>query len=138
MATSGDRAFGTTLTYSTGSKVVGEITSMTAPELTQDTIEMTSHDSTDRYREFIGGLRDGGELTISGNSVPADEGQAQILTHFDADDAQELVITFPDSSNWTFNAICTAAAPVTEATTDGKLEFSGTFKITGSPTFATS
>lgn len=138
MATSGDRAFATILVYTTGPKTVGEITNMSAPELTADTIEMTSHDSADRFREFIQGLRDGGEVTISGNSVPADTGQAQILTHFDANASQEMKITFPDAANWTFDAVCTAAAPVTDADIEGKLEFSGTFKITGKPTFATS
>lgn len=134
----GDRAFGTTLVYSTGSKTVGELTSISGIELTADTIDMTSHQSTDRYREYIQGLRDGGEVTVTGVAYPSDTGQAQVLTHYAAGDSQELVMTFPDSSNWTFDGIVTSYHPVTSADIDGKLEFSATFKIDGKPVFATS
>lgn len=135
MATAGDRAFATVLTYTTGAKVVGEITSISGPELTADTIEMTNHStSTSRFREFIQGLRDGGTMTLTGNHVPADTGQVQIPAHFAAGDAEAMTIVFPDGSQWAFSAICTAYKP-SDAPVDGKLEFTASFKITGVPTF---
>jgi len=134
---SGNRAFGAILTYTAGAKVIGEITNIGGVELSADTIELTNHQSTSRYREFVQGLRDGGEVAIEGNHVPGDEGQAQILTHFDTDASGgvlALTLVFIDDSDWAINAIVTrykaADAPV-----DGKLAFSATLKITGKPSF---
>ena len=138
MATSGNRAFATTLIYTTGSKTIGELTSIGGIELTADTIEMTSHQSTSRYREFIQGVIDGGEVVVAGNGVPGDEGQAQVLAHFAAGDSEELTITFPDSSNWVFDGICNHYKAVASAELEGKLEFEATFKVTGKPEFSTS
>ena len=138
MATSGNRAFATTLIYTTGSKTIGELTSIGGIELTADTIEMTSHQSASRYREFIQGVIDGGEVAIAGVGVPGDSGQAQVLTHFAAGDSEELTITFPDSSNWVFDGIVTSYKAVNSAELEGKLEFTGTFKVTGVPAFSTS
>jgi len=138
MATSGNRAFATTLIYTTGSKTIGELTSIGGIELTADTIEMTSHQSTSHYREFIQGMIDGGEVAFAGVAVPGDSGQAQVYTHFAAGTAQELTITFPDSSNWVFDGIVTSYKAVNSAELEGKLEFTGTFKVTGVPAFSTS
>ena len=52
--------------FKLGSTTISEVTSISAPNLTADTIDVTTHGSTGRYREFIQGLRDGGEITIEG------------------------------------------------------------------------
>lgn len=136
-------AHGTVLAYvETGDDVpIGELTNIGGIGLTADTIEVTSHDSTSRFREFLQGLRDGGELSIEGNHVPSDGGQAAMYTHFNGDGdgggLEAMIITFPDASNWTFNAIVTNYQ-AGDAPHDGKLGFSATLKISGVPTFATS
>lgn len=139
---SGTRAFGTLLRYvpvDDAATTVGEVTGFGPPEVTADTIDMTSHQSTDRYREFIQGLRDGGEVTITANAVPSDSGQAAIISHFDASDESKLMeLGFPDDSSWHFSALCTGVQPVTAAEIDGKLEFAATFKITGDPDWGAS
>lgn len=142
MATSGDRAFGTIMRYvpwSSAATLISEMGSYGSPERTADTIEMTSHDSTDRFREFLQGLRDGGEATLSGNAVPTDAGQAAILAHFNsATDVQRLEIAFPDGAATNFDALCTAVQPVTDADVESKLEFSATLKVTGEPEWGVS
>lgn len=135
MATSGSIAYGVTLTLN--SQTIGEITNIGGIELTADSVEMTSHDSANKYREYLQGLRDGGEITVEGNAVPADLGQAEINTQFNASSAVAAVLTFPDASNWTAQVIVTQWKP-SDAPVDGKLAFSATFKVTGKPTWATS
>jgi hypothetical protein len=62
MATSAKSAFGTTLKK--GATAIAELISIGGPTISADTIEATSHDSPDGYREFLQGLRDAGEITI--------------------------------------------------------------------------
>jgi predicted secreted protein len=143
MATSGTRAFGTTLQYTpldAAAVTIGEITAINGVEITADTIEMTSHSSTDRYREFIQGLRDGGTVTLEGNHVPGDAGQIAILEHFldqTATEKRRLTLTYPDGSGWVFEALCVAYKPSDAGVAD-KLGFTATFKVTGVPAYGAS
>lgn len=135
MATSGNIAFGVALTID--SDDIGEITNLGGIELTADTVEMTSHDSTDRYREFLQGLRDGGEFTVEGNHLPADTGQVEIMTQFEEDSSCTATCTFADASNWSASVIVTAYKPA-DSPVDDKLGFTATFKVTGKPTWSAS
>ena len=94
-----------------------------------------------KHREFLQGIRDGGEVSIEGNHVPSDDGQAAMYTHFNGDGdgggLEAMIITFPDASKWTFNAIVTNYQ-AGDAPYDGKLGFSATLKISGVPNFSTS
>ena len=132
MASTAEAAFGVILTYTTGPKVVGELTSISGLSLSADAIDVTSHGSTSAYREFVAGLIDGGEFSVEGNHIAADTGQQQILTHLAARDAEAMTIVYPDASDWAFSALCTAYSAA-DAPVDGKLAFSATFKITGVP-----
>lgn len=131
-------AFGSVFKYEGPPEVtVGELTNISGPTLTADTIEVTSHDSTSRFREFLQGLRDGAEISVEGNGVPGDAGQARIYSHFLSDTAggaQNVVIALSDSSYWLASCIVTSFQP-TDAPHDGKIPFAATFKITGVPTF---
>src|SRR5690606_8787721 len=49
---------------------IGEVTDITGPEMERETIDVTSHDSPDGYREHIGGLKDGGEVSFEVNYDP--------------------------------------------------------------------
>lgn len=140
MATAGSIAHATTLYYvpRSGAKTaVAEIKNIDGIELTADATEFTSHDSTDRYREFEQGLRDPGSLAISGNHLPTDAGQALIYTHFNDDTDggnRYMEIEFPDGSGFNFYAHVTNYKPA-DAPVDGLLEFDATFKLSGEPIF---
>ena len=70
--------------------VVPWVQSITGPDETFDTIDVTTHSSTGGYREFITGLADGGELTCTINwhddeathTALQDAQQARELTAF--------------------------------------------------------
>ena len=137
MATAGEIAFGVIATFTTGPKVIGEITSMNGIELTADEVDITNHESTNRFKEVVQGLRDSGEFSVVGNHVPADAGQAQLYANYLAGVAEAITIVFPDESNWTANVFVKAYKP-SDGPIEGKLEFSATLRVTGQAVFAAS
>ena len=124
-------AFGTTLKK--GATAIAELTNIGGPSLSAATIEATSHDSDDGYREFLQGLRDGGDISIEGNFIPGNAGQVALTTDLNDGSLDAYTITFPAvmATTWTFNAIVTAfecSAPF-----DDKASFTATLKVSGKP-----
>jgi hypothetical protein len=130
-------AYGTILRYIGPPELpVGELVSISGVPSSQDVIDVTSHDSDDAVKEFVGGLLDAGEIAFEGNHIPGDSGQQRILTHLNARDKRSMVINMPDGSEWQFDALAVGMSPA-GAPVDGKLDFSGTFKVSGKPILAT-
>ncbi len=132
MTTEAKSAYGTTLKK--GAVAIAELTNIGGPRLSADTIDVTSHDSADGYREFVSGLKDGGEVTIEGNFIPGNAGQAALVDDLDDGSKDEYTITLPAvmATTWTFNAVVTAfecSAPY-----DDKASFTATLKISGKST----
>lgn len=71
-------AFGTQLKIGdeagTSFDAVAEVTSVDFLDIEVEDIETTSHDSPGQWREYIGGLKDGGELSFELNFDPAVHG----------------------------------------------------------------
>lgn len=116
---------------------IAEVTDIGGPSMSLDPIDVTSHDSTAAYREFIGGLLDAGEVTLTINYVPT-AGTHDATTGLIADMVARVVrnfkLVFPDSgtTTWTFAALITAfesAEPI-----DDKLSADVTLKLSGQPT----
>jgi len=132
MTTSGLNAFGTTFKWN--GTALAELTSIGGPKLKVDTIDLTSHDSTSGFREFVAGLKDGGEIKIEGNFIAGDtSGQIAFITDLKAGTKREVIITGPAAGafTWTFDAIGTDYEPTFPD--DGKLGFSASLKVTGVP-----
>lgn len=128
--------FGTTLSYlSTDPSTytaLGEVVSVTPPQWTRETIEVTHMASDDAYREYIGGLFDGGEVTVTLNYVEA--GMTLLQTLIGAG-VETFKITLPGASTIIFSAIPTGVAP-SELVIDDKATVELTMKVTGKPAFA--
>lgn len=130
----GKKAFGSIL--SKGTTAIGGLTNIGGPNISADTIDITSNDSVDAWREFIGGLKNGGQVTLEGN-FENNEGQAALVSGIGAD-PEQYEIKFPaftPAVTWAFSAIVVAfnvTAPM-----DGKLGFSATLQISGKPTLGT-
>lgn len=123
-------------TFKLGSTTVAEVTSISGPAFTADSIDVTTHGSTARYREFIQGLRDGGEISIEGNYTTASS--SLIVTQLNTSATVTAVVTLPTTPSttaFTATVICTAFS--TEAPVDGVIPFSASFKVTGQPTLGT-
>lgn len=124
-------AMGTKLLVGVNS--IAELTSISGLEISADTIETTSLDSAG-WRSFIQGVRDGGEVSVSGYFNPGDtNGQFAMYTSMTAGTVLSYTITFPSSmgASWTFSGIVTAYT--TGAEMEDSVTFEATLKVTGQP-----
>lgn len=120
---------------------VAEVTNVTPASLARDAIDVTHVQSPDKWREFIPGLRDAGEVTFEMNFIPKGDGFSQILASFNSDEVQTLRITFPDGTGgspddatvWIISGFITAFEP--DAPVDDKMSASVTMKLSGKPEF---
>ena len=139
MANNADIGFG--VLFQSGNGAVPEIfitlygvTNIKPPAISRDTSDTTHEQSPGGYREFIGGLVDGGEVSLDLNYIPGGPSTAALLAEFDLPNPLNLKnrrITFTDGSYWAFAAILTAHEPDTPI--DDKMALSVTFKVSGKP-----
>ena len=123
--------FGTTL--SRAGSTVAELTNIGSPKLSAGEIDVTTHQSADGYKEYIQGLREGGDVPIEGNFINSDtNGQIGLLNDFNAGTVQDFVITFPDGTTWTFKAFV-KSFELDDAPVEGKMGFKSSLKVTGKP-----
>ena len=129
--------FGHGTTLSWNGNTVAENVTIGGISFAADSIEVTTHDSTGRHKEFIAGLVDAGTLPISGYFDPTDsDGQIAMLTDFKAGTTRECILTLPSSiAVFTFNGFATKWE-VGEANQSGAVPFSADIKITGVPSIA--
>ena len=81
--------------FSIGEKVVGSLKSIGGVEASADTIDVTTIDNADGYREFVGGIKDGGEVPLEGYFDYSDDGQKALYDAFESGAALKCTITFP-------------------------------------------
>ena len=120
--------------FALGSTTVSELTNISFPNISADSIDVTTHNNTDKFREFIKGLSDGGEITIEGNMDYTDYNTvytASVTTSIYS--ATVTVPTSPSESQWLANVFVTGLEG--DAPVDDKINFSATMKVTGKPTF---
>ena len=141
MTTGGVAAYGTLLLRGDGNTPevfteIAEVTNISGPSIAADPLEMTSHDSAGN-REFIGGLFDGGEITLELNFIPTDETHniaTGVLYDLQNRIAYNYQLQFSDDpiapTVYEFVAFPVGFEP--GAPVDGKLSASVTFKVTGS------
>ncbi len=122
------KSFGVTVTVATN--LVGGLTDVSIPEVEVTDIETTTHDGTSGYRTFVGGLKDGGVLTLSGLFDIADVGQGYLRNPANQGGSPVAVlVTFSDDSEAAFNAVvkgCGTSNPL-----DDNVQFTASLKISG-------
>jgi len=108
---------------------IAEITSIDGPTKSRDTIEVTNLDSTGGYREFIGGFRDGGTVTLPMNFTR--ETYETMNDDFEDDDLQNYEILLPDTeaTSFEFTALVTELGLAVPA--DDKISADVTLKVSG-------
>ena len=112
---------------------VGEVIDLTPPNISRDAVETTHMGSTERWREFIGGLKDGGEGSIEINFDPGHAVTASFLSDLNTNTAGYYKIVFPDATEWGFAAIATGFQP--GAPIDDRMTATFTVKLTGKQAF---
>ena len=129
------RGIGTTLKMGATSPVtIGQLTSIGGLELSSETVDSTTLDSAGGYREFVGGFKDGGEVSVEGYFDAATGiGHSELKTKFDAQTVEKFTIDFPAvmKTKWEFDGIVTGIG--TGVDLDGLITFSATIKVSGNP-----
>lgn len=128
-------AFGTTFAWN--SNVVAKLNNIGGVEITSETVDTTTHQSLDRFKEFIMGLNEAGEIAIEGFLEVADStGQMAMLSDANSGTMRTAIVTFPDSiAIWTFTAGITKIK-IGDSPIDGAIPFSASVKISGKPSLA--
>lgn len=130
----GQHGHGTVL--SIGGTTIGNIMSITGPNQTRDSLDISTMDSTSKFREFIPGMLDAGEVTIEVNYDSAAGQTANDLNDALTQTASTIIITFPPAgatSSFSCSGFVTAlgfASPF-----DDKITQPVTIKFTGVPTY---
>lgn len=112
---------------------IAEVNSIAGPTKSRDSIDVTSLDSTGGYREFIGGFRDGGTVTLSMNFA---RGTYDTMNDdFESPDLQNYEIFLsldPEETSFEFEALVTELGLA--ITVDDKITADVTLKISGQVT----
>jgi predicted secreted protein len=126
-------ANGTVLTIGSA---IAALKSISGPSISSDTLDTTTHDSTDGFRTFISGLKDGGEISVGGNLTDATESNILIALLEAGTVTEGATIDLPTETAMTFTFDCIVTAYETTEPHDGLLGFSATLKVTGKPVLA--
>lgn len=137
---SGIDAFGTLFQRANGAapgttyQTIANVTNISGPERSRETIDVTAHDSPEQWMEFIGGLKDGGEVSLDINYDP---GQVTHDLDDDFDDSvarNYRIIILPgteDEHTWQIKGIMTGLSD--EFPYDDKASRTMTVKVSGKP-----
>jgi predicted secreted protein len=124
----------TTLTPGTTYETIANVTNIGGPERTREIIDVTAHDSPGGWMEFLGGLKDGGEISLDINYDPA-ESTHDIDDDFDDDVPRNYrIVILPDTDDehtWQIKGIMNNVGD--EFPYDDKMARSVTIKVSGKP-----
>jgi predicted secreted protein len=134
----GFSAFGTQFQRGDGAEpevfaTIGEATNISGPGMSRETIDVTSHDSPNRFMEWVGGLVDGGEVTFTVNWDPSihmplkDDFQDPLPRNY------RIALPTPPGGQWEFAAFIIGMEH--EYPHDDKMSADFSFKISGEPDF---
>lgn len=136
-------AYGTTLyigTVATGT-AVANVTNISGPGMSTETIDLTAHDSASAYREMAPTFISAGELTLDLNYDPDETTHGTsaggLVYLWENRTRQQFSLKFPDgtaTTKWNFYAYVTGFEP--GAPYDDKLTASATLMIDGAITWA--
>lgn len=120
-----------------GYVTVAQVRSVSGPSMSLDTVDVTTHDSSAGWREFVATLIDAGEISLELVWDPDLATHIQLRTDLTArTDSRLFKVIFPDatSTEWIIPGIVTSYEP--NAPVDGELSATITIKADGAPTLA--
>lgn len=122
--------------FKIGTSAVGELSSISGPAPSADTIDTTALDNASGYKTFIQSFKDGGEVSLEGFFNYEDAGQAALIAAFESGAASACSVVFPEDigQTLTFSAIVTGYEIGTSV--EDAITFSVTLKVSGAFTWA--
>lgn len=121
--------YAATLTHGTPPTAIAKIRRLGGPNLDTELVDVTTFDSPDNFREFIGGLIDAGEFEVELIYTPAGCSAIYGLLRTETD----YVLMFSDNATWAFTGFMSRFGQ--ETPLDDAVTMTAGFKITGAPTF---
>lgn len=121
--------------FKRNSTALAEINSISGPAKSRETIEVTRLEDVDGYRQYIGGLREPGTVTLNMNFTRSN--YDLLNTDYESDDVQSYTIELPDDDNttFTFNGLITELPldiPIGDKiTVDVTIQISGKVTVAG-------
>lgn len=119
---------------------VAEVRTISGPTLEREQIDVTNMDSTDSWREFINGLKVGGEITLGLNYLPTNathNASAGLLSKLDsATSSTNFQLVMSDSSTTTWTLPCNVSRFAPNFDPAAQIDASVTLKVAGKPTLA--
>lgn len=131
-----DSEHGHGVTLNDGSITVGNIISISGPNQTRDSVDVSTMDSTSSFREFVPSMLDPGEMTFECNYDGTAAGTANELNTAKTATAATWTVTFSGgsaTSSWACKGWITALGHAIPF--DDKVTQSVTIKFTGIPTY---
>jgi len=133
-STTPQEAYGIQITWAAHD--IGYIVGGSYSGISMDTVDLSSHDSANDFKEYGAAMLDGGELTIEVRFIPGDTtGQKFMRADVLARTQRQVVLTFPDATTFTFTGLCTKYGDFT-LDKDGELNATLVIKVSGKPTFS--
>jgi len=133
MASDGMKGFGTTIKYAavgvTPDTLIAQVMDVSGPSIAVDDVEITNNDSPSEYKEYVPGLKDGGEVSFD---IIYEESQCSTLYGL-VGTKKDWRITKPDNSYIGFTGYIKGLGD--ETPMNDAVKNSITIKITGAPTF---
>jgi predicted secreted protein len=127
MASNAFAGVGTTFTRN--AVVMAEINSISGFNKSRDTIDVTTLDSTGGYREFIGGFRDGGEISLNMNYTRASYDLLNADFESSSSQSYTIVLTDTNATEYAFSGWVTNIT--LDVPLDDKVTMAATIKIDG-------
>lgn len=127
-------AYGTQLKRSadggTTFTAIANVTSFSGPAAERETYDVTAHDGADNFRNFVGGLANGGEVSVEVNYDPNDHDT--LYGDLSAASPLDYKMSSPAGEEWAFKAIMTGFER--EFPVDDKMTATITWQVSGKPT----
>ena len=135
MASTGHLGFGTIVNI--GGSNAPNLRQVSTPEISVDMKDITSHGSASQFRDFIAGLKDGGEVTLEGNFNYGMNINTVFLTGLDAGTAVTVAVELPSSAEATYGSTWTFTGYVSQfggaSPYDDLMTYKVTIKVSGRP-----
>jgi len=115
---------------------IAEVKSISGPDISRDTLDVTNMDSSGNFREFVATLQDGGTVSFDINFIGDNATQTGLKTDMDAGTARNFELLMPNTGAtlFTFTALIVGISYSFEV--DGIISASISLKITGTVTIA--